>query len=63
MLLGRLRGPRARVGGQMGSAGLARKAEQAWAAAPSSFLSLFLILFSFLFYLLPIWLGFVINIK
>ena len=40
MLLGWLRGPRARVGGQAGSAGLARKAEQAWAtAAPSSFLS------------------------
>ena len=61
--LGRLCGPRARVGGQAGLAGLARKAEQAWAiAAPSSFLSLFLILFSilfsFLFYLLSIWLGF-----
>ena len=41
VLLGRLRGPRARVGGQAGSAGLAHKAEQAWAAAaPSSFLSL-----------------------
>ena len=39
--LGRLRGPCARVGGQAGSAVLARKAEQAWAAAaPSSFLSL-----------------------
>jgi hypothetical protein len=38
------------VGGQAGSAGLARKAEQAWAAAaPSSFLSLFLILFLFCF--------------
>ena len=44
--LGRLRGPRARVGGQAGSAGLARKTEQAWAAAvPSSFLFPFLFLF------------------
>ena len=50
VLLGRLHGPRAQVGGQAGSARLARKAEQAWAAAASSF--------SFLFYLLPIWLGF-----
>ena len=41
VLLGQLRGPRARVGGQAGSAGLARKAEQDWAATgPSSFLSL-----------------------
>ena len=48
--LGRLCGPHARVGGQAGLAGLARKAEQAWAAtAPSSFLSLFLILFLFCF--------------
>ena len=45
--LGRLCGPRARVGGQAGSAGLARKAEQAWAAAAPSLLfpSLFLFLF------------------
>ena len=50
VLLGRLHGPRARVGGQAGSAGLAHKAEQAWAAAaPSSFLSRFLILFLFCF--------------
>ena len=41
VLLGRLHGPRARVGGQVGSPRLAHKAEQAWAAAaPSSFLSL-----------------------
>jgi len=49
--LGRLRGPRARVGGQAGSAGLARKAKQAWAAAtPYSFLSLFLFFFYFVFH-------------
>ena len=58
--VGRLHGPRARVGGQAGSAGLARKAEQAWAAAtPSSFLSLFLILF---FYFVFLSLLFVANL-
>ena len=41
VLLGHLRGLCARVGGQAGSVRLARKVEQAWAAAaPSSFLSL-----------------------
>ena len=39
-----------------GQARLVRKAEQAWAAVALSFLF-------FLFYLLPIWLGFVITIK
>ena len=39
-----------------GNVGLARKPEQAWAAVALSFLF-------FLFYLLPIWLGFVITIK
>ena len=50
MMLGRLRGPHARLGGQAGLAGLACKDEQAWAAAaPSSFLSLLFLLLRFKF--------------
>ena len=46
--LGRLCGPRARVGGQAGLAELARKAEQAWATAAPSFSFSFSVRFSFL---------------
>ena len=58
--VGQLHGSCVRVGGPAGSAELAHKAEQAWAAAaPSSFLSLFLILF---FYFVFLSLLFVANL-
>ena len=55
----------ARVGGDAGPASWATrvKGQAGWFARPSRPGLLLLPLLSFLFYLLPIWLGFIINIK